>query len=530
MSDMKFLCHELVIKKSSLCLRSPRSMARLLFTVADGEPHRPAQSPLHPTDPRSPIAKKRDVSGMKPILEPGRNCWRIERADRVAFLVVGADYFRALRASLKQAEESILILAWDIDSRLQLVREDPADGLPAEFGAFLNALISRKRRLHGHILSWDFAMLFALDREWLPIFKLDWKTHRRLRFHMHDRRDTTEQHPDEPQRIELGHEPARPYHDVQMAVSGDAARALGALARHRWWCATDQELRESLCNAAPLWPEELAVDIEDVRVAIARTLPDSAVQPQVRESEQLFIDAIAAAERYIYIENQYFTSAQIANALAARLREEAGPEVVMVLPLKTDGWLAQMTMDVIRLRLLEQLAAADHGNRLRVFHPDGPGLDISPINVHAKLMIVDDDFLRIGSANLNNRSMVLDSECDLAIESCGEARVQHAIARFQHRLLAEHLGATIEQVKAARSMHASMIAAVDALRGGPRTLKPLDLTVPEGTVETLAAPDMFDPEQPVDPAQLVRRLLPDQERAPVRKRMTLWIALVALIL
>jgi len=497
---------------------------------------------------------------MKPILEPGRNCWRIERADRVAFLVDGADYFRALRASLKQAEESILILAWDIDSRLQLVREDPADGLPAEFGAFLNALISRKRRLHGHILSWDFAMLFALDREWLPIFKLDWKTHRRLRFHMDDRHpfggshhqkvvviddrlafaggldltlgrwDTSEHRPDDPRRIELGHEPARPYHDVQMAVSGDAARALGALARHRWWCATDQELREPSRNAAPLWPEELAVDIEDVRVAIARTLPDSAVQPQVRESEQLFIDAIAAAERYIYIENQYFTSAQIANALAARLREEAGPEVVMVLPLKTDGWLAQMTMDVIRLRLLEQLAAADHGNRLRVFHPDGPGLDISPINVHAKLMIVDDDFLRIGSSNLNNRSMVLDSECDLAIESCGEARVQHAIARFQHRLLAEHLGATIEQVKAARSMHASMIAAVDALRGGPRTLKPLDLTVPEGTVETLAAPDMFDPEQPVDPAQLVRRLLPDQERAPVRKRMTLWIALVALIL
>src|SRR3569623_1978833 len=267
MSDMKFLCHELVIKKSSLCLRSPRSMARLLFTVADGEPHRPAQSPLHPTDPSSPIAKKRDVSGMNQNLEPGRNCWRIERADRVACLVDGADYFRALRASLKQAEESILILAWDIDSRLQLVREDPADGLLVEFGAFLNALISRKRRLHGHILSWDFAMLFALDREWLPIFKLDWKTHRRLRFHMDDRHpfggshhqkvvvivdrlafagglelslgrwDTSEHRRDDPRRIELGHVRARPYHDVQMAVSGDAARALGALARHRSRCA-----------------------------------------------------------------------------------------------------------------------------------------------------------------------------------------------------------------------------------------------------------------------------------------------------
>ncbi len=43
--------------------------------------------------------------------------------------------------------------------------------------------------------------------------------------------------------------------------------------------------------------------------------------------------------------------------------------------------------------------------------------------VHSKVMIVDDGFLRVGSANLNNRSMGADTECDLAFEaSCDEHR------------------------------------------------------------------------------------------------------------
>lgn len=192
---------------------------------------------------------------MKSILRPGHNCWRIERADRLAFLVDGAAYFRALRHALTQAEQSILILSWDIDSRFRMVRgeENTDDGWPVPLGEFLKALVSRKRTLHSHILSWDFAMIFALDRQWLPLYQRPWSTHRRLHFHMDDRHpmggshhqkvvviddkiafaggldltlgrwDTPEHMPSDPRRIEIDNQPARPYHDAQVAVTGPAA-------------------------------------------------------------------------------------------------------------------------------------------------------------------------------------------------------------------------------------------------------------------------------------------------------------------
>src|SRR3569832_1651743 len=292
---------------------------------------------------------KADRTAMKSILEPGRNCWRIERADRLAFLVDGAAYFRAQRDALKQARESMLILSWDIYSRLRLVRDEGADdGWPASLGECLDALVRRRRKLRGHILSWDFAMIFALDRVWLPIFKLNLKTHRRLHFHMDDchplggshhqkvvviddqlafaggldltlgRWDTPDHVPDDPRLIELNPKPTRPYHDVQVAVSGAAARALGELARKRWRCATGKILR---APSRALGADALSGGGGPGRAggggAGARTGPGGGGGEEVRESERLYLDAIAAAERCIYIENQYFTSAVIAEALAA---------------------------------------------------------------------------------------------------------------------------------------------------------------------------------------------------------------------
>lgn len=497
---------------------------------------------------------------MKSILEPGRNCWRIERADRLAFLIDGAAYFRSLRDALKQAQESMLILSWDIDSRLCLARDkDANDGWPAPLGEFLNELVCRRRKLCGHILSWDFAMIFALDREWLPIYKLHWKTHRRLHFHMDDchpmgsshhqkvvviddkiaftggldltmgRWDTPEHRPDDPRRIELASEPMRPHHDVQVAVSGNAARGLGDLARERWRCATGKRLRvPNRTHGEDPWPDYLTPDMVDVDVAIARTVPEYDGIEEVRESERLYLDAIAAAEHSIYIENQYFTSARIADALAARLKEPNGPEIVIVLPRCTDGWLGQMTMDVIRLRLLQRLKDADHAGRLRIFYPDIPGLGDKSINVHAKLMVVDDDFVRVGSSNLNNRSMLFDTECDLAVESRGEPRIREAIAGLRHRLLGEHLDASVDRVAQAIKEKGSLVAATEALRTDGRTLKPLEWAPLSETI--MAAPDVFDPEHPLDPSVVVKRMLPEEERRPLRKRLFVWVAIVVALL
>ena len=90
---------------------------------------------------------------------------------------------------------------------------------------------------------------------------------------------------------------------------------------------------------------------------------------EVRETEKLYSDAIAAAKEFIYIENQYLTSMAVARALQKSLQQEKGPEIVLVLPRKSSGWLEQSTMDAIRAHILNQLDQADRNNRLRVLYP-----------------------------------------------------------------------------------------------------------------------------------------------------------------
>ena len=117
----------------------------------------------------------------------------------------------------------------------------------------------------------------------------------------------------------------------------------------------------------------------------------------------------------MYLENQYLSSAAIGDALAARLQEKDGPEIIMVLPQETSEWLEQVSMAVLRSRLLKRLRAADRFGRLHVYYPVLEDENIQ-MRVHSKVCFIDDRLLRVGSANLNNRSMGLDTECDLAIE------------------------------------------------------------------------------------------------------------------
>src|SRR6056297_2004160 len=114
----------------------------------------------------------------RPLLDPGRNCWRREKAGRIAFLVDGADYFRAVREAAVRARHSIIVLAWDIDSRVQLVPEGAEDGFSPALGDFFNALVTTNRGLQVHLLAWAFAVLYAAHCELLPRYKLGWRTRR----------------------------------------------------------------------------------------------------------------------------------------------------------------------------------------------------------------------------------------------------------------------------------------------------------------------------------------------------------------
>src|SRR5690606_7075294 len=143
--------------------------------------------------------------------------------------------------------------------------------------------------------------------------------------------------------------------------------------------------------------------------------------------------------------------------------EPDGPEIIIVLVQLSHGWLEERTMHWLRTRLIQKLRAADAHDRLRICYPYIAGLGSGTcIDVHSKVTIVDDEWLRIGSANLANRSLGLDTECDLTVEARGREDVRRAIASFRSRLLAEHLGFPRERVEQVIEQSGSLRAAMAA--------------------------------------------------------------------
>src|SRR6185503_8197239 len=104
-----------------------------------------------------------------------------------------------------------------------------------------------------------------------------------------------------------------------------------------------------------------------------------------------------------------------AEAIADRLAKPNGPEIVLVNPLSSHGWLKPIAMDTARARLVEFVHRADRRGRFRLYHPvTAQG---RPVYVHSKILIVDDQVLHVGSSNMNNRSLRLDTECDVTIDA-----------------------------------------------------------------------------------------------------------------
>ncbi|MBY0432110.1 MAG: phospholipase, partial [Rhodospirillales bacterium] len=156
------------------------------------------------------------------------------------------------------------------------------------------------------------------------------------------------------------------------------------------------------------------------------------------------------------------------------------------------------TMIPLRDRLLRRLMAEDRQGRLLACYPVAPDHPGQSVNLHSKLIIVDGRFLRIGSSNLNNRSLGMDTECDIAVEAA-DALDQRIITRFRDQLLAEHLAADLVTVEAAlRHAGGALLPAVRSLlqtRGG---LHPFALEPGLAENPAPAAMALFDPAEPFD--------------------------------
>ncbi len=456
------------------------------------------------------------------LFEEGRNCWRICRADKAAVLVDGAAYFSALADSLEQARHSIFIVGWDIDSRIRLRRD--SEGEPP-LGDFLNNLAEQHRDLHIYVLNWDFAMLYALDREPLPVFKFGWNAHKRLEFKLdahhpvgachhqklvvvddclafcggidltHGRWDRPQHAPYDPKRHDNGVDQP-PFHDVQMMVSGAVAESLGELARRRWQGAGGEKLAGHSPSNLDCWPQNVEVEFYDVHVAISRTEPLYEDEAEVVEVKQMWIDAVAAAQRCIYIENQYLTASEVVDVLVCHLQRERGPEIVIVLSRQHTGWLEEATMGVLTQRQVNRLRGVDRHDRLRIVYPEYTDLGEDFIKVHAKVLVVDDVLVRVGSSNLNNRSMGLDTECDLSLFA-EDDETRRSVSRLRWRLLGEHLDMEIDEVEKALRRENSMISLIDKYRDKPRSLRPFDWQIDPIYESMVPNGSVVDPQKPL---------------------------------
>jgi len=441
------------------------------------------------------------------LLVEGETCWRLAHAERAAVLIDAADFFGALRSSLLAAERSIFILGWELHSRTCLRGDsEPADGAPLELGKLLKWLLRRKRNLEIRILLWDHSVFYAVNRELFPRWIFGWRKSRRVDVELdshlplaashHEkvivvddkvaycggidltlrRWDTREHRPVEPRRCDPNNKPYVPVHDVQMVVDGEAAEALAQRARERWKHATGNAV-DAMPARGDRWPSGVEPDFERVEVGVIRTLPAlDEHDADVREVERSTVAAIGRAEKLIYIENQYITSKAAAEALLARLRANRALEVIILTSREQGGWLEAGAMGVGRQQFMALFDEPNLRRRIHFLYPfarGAPGDDeyeaanktedgTFSIKVHAKVLIVDDTFLRIGSSNLNNRSMGFDTECDLGVEA-STAEHRDAVGGVRNRLIAEHWGVAPAAVETALAAGQPVLEALGAV-------------------------------------------------------------------
>jgi phosphatidylserine/phosphatidylglycerophosphate/cardiolipin synthase-like enzyme len=428
---------------------------------------------------------------------------------RAAVLVDAEAYFDAAVQAMEAARRSIHFLNWAFEPETRLKpRPAGAAGPDETIAELLKRLAAARPELDVRILCWQSALPVAATQKFFPIVDRRTFAGSRVRFILdgelplgaahhqkaiiiddslafcggadigQDRWDTP-RHLDEDPRRKAGKTYYPSRHEVMALVDGPPAAALGELFRHRWRRCTGEAL-EAGSPGAPqtsppaAWPAAVEAVFESVRVGLSRTEGAWRRHPEVRECEALHLAAIAGAKRLIYMENQYFTSQLMASALARRLSEPRGPEVVLVSTGHSPSYFDELTMDPTRSRFIEALRAADRFGRFQIYSPVTTLGQV--IIVHAKVTIIDDDLVRIGSANLNNRSFGFDTECDLSLEAAGATadRSRAAIGGLRTGLLAHWLGCGEAVFEAALASAPGVGGAIESLRlAGYCRLRPI---------------------------------------------------------
>jgi phosphatidylserine/phosphatidylglycerophosphate/cardiolipin synthase-like enzyme len=473
-----------------------------------------------------------DMADDDSLLKPGATCWRVETADRLALFIDNDEAFDALKSILLAARKSIWILAWVFDPLTRLDPDRVKKSRDPEHADRIGLLLTRQAALNPgldvRILVWDMPFAIAASQLFGPHRGQVFFAGSRVKYRMDDtlpasashhqkmvivdgatalvsggdigvdRWDSTRHLDNDPRRrLPTGrHYPAR--HEVAALVDGKAAEALADLFVTRWRKATGEVVAPPQRPEQSPWPDHLVPDFHQVDLAICRTQPAWKGDPEVNETMLMHLASIRSARRLIYLENQYLTSPIIVEALAERLAEPDGPEVVTIGPAHSPSYFDQMTMDSARTAAINRLHAVDVHGRFSAFSARTP--KGAAIIVHSKVAIIDDRVLRLGSANLNNRSIGLDTEGDIAFEGRDEI-ARAAIRGFLGRLIGHFLDHETDHVLetyAQEGRLAATIHALDRKGGAPRRLPPVPVRQLTGVQKFIADWSLGDAIAPDD--------------------------------
>lgn len=416
----------------------------------------------------------------QPLLQPGRNCWSVAPTEAAGLVVDAEHYFRAFYETAAYAERYILLAGWRFNSDVRLLHGDEAAraARPTTLLPFLHDLCARRPELHIYVLAWDFSINYAMEWERFQRRKFEKGSDGRVQFRFDgdhpiggsdhvkltvidgrlafvggldfsaDAWDRRSHQAHDPDRADSGTKPHAPHHDMMAWVAGPAAQELAGYFGYHWHAASGETLDLPAPAATPVPPLRSDVRLPARPVALCRTQGSTLTNgDSVQEIRQLYLDAIAAAEQLIYIENQYFSSWAIHQALLERLRAADRPklDIVLVLPRQLPSWVEAAAMGPPQLTMMEELrrVADATGHRLGLYYSRAgvhEGREVGVV-IHSKLLAVDDCFLTIGSANASNRSLGMDTELNLAWHaSPADKALRRAIRRVRVNLLAEHAG------------------------------------------------------------------------------------------
>ena len=370
-------------------------------------------------------------------------------ASRVEVLTDGAEALPAIAEAVESARSSVWLAGWFFSPDFRLRRDDPT--------TLRDLLAGIAARIEVRLLSWAGAPL--------PLFHPDRREVRKMRdaftsgtrvtvaldarerpLHCHHEKlvivdgetafvggiDLTSYAGN---RLDDGRHPARGslgWHDAAVRIAGPAVADVAAHFAMRWREVTGEPLPDPP-------PPASAGDRE---LQIVRTVPEHIYRALPRGEFSIlesYLGAFRSAERLIYLENQFLWSPEVVDVLAEKLADPPHPRfrLVVLLPAKPNNG-----EDDTRGQL-GQLAAATGKAPERflacTLHQRGSGA--RPVYVHAKIGIVDDRWLTLGSANLNEHSLFNDTEMNIVCHDPELARSTRL------RLWSEHLECAAEDLE-----------------------------------------------------------------------------------